>query len=140
LSVPARLVPVTLRRAAFLLYTLALLVATLWPRLRLPGPEGTDKVTHALAFALWTFGLVFASWFGPLGSRRNLLSAAVIAPLFAGMDELAQLIPGIHRTCAWNDYAANIVGIAIGLALGLAPGLGRAKIDPPAPAGPEPDH
>jgi hypothetical protein len=136
-ALPAR----GLRRAAFLLFTLALIVATLWPRLKLPGPENTDKVTHVLAFGLWTLLLVLASYTGPLGSRRNLLGSALIAPIFAGADELAQLLPGVHRTCAWDDYAANLIGIAIGLGAGLALGLGRGKIASPARTpGPEPSR
>lgn len=133
---PGRLA--TLRRLAFLLYTLCLLVATLWPKLKLPGPEGTDKVTHLLAFGLWTFLFVWAGWFGPPISRRNLLLAALVAPLFAGADELAQLVPAMHRTCAWDDYAANLIGIAIGLAAAVVPALRRGKIEAPAPPpGPE---
>jgi hypothetical protein len=125
----------------FLLYTLALLVATLWPKLKVPGPEGTDKVTHFAAFGLWTFLFVWAGWFGPPASRRNVLLSALVAPIFAGADELAQIVPALHRTCAWDDYAANLTGIATGLLAGLALGLRRGKIQAPAPdPGPEPSR
>ena len=133
----------SVRRVAFLLCTAVLLLATLWPKLKVPGPEGTDKVSHFLAFGTWTFLFILASYFGPLGSRRNLFAVALIAPVFAGADELAQLIPGVHRTCSWEDYAANANGIAIGLGAGLAAGLRRGKIDTAAPGGgpgPEPSR
>ena len=40
-------------RLAFWVYAAALFTATHWPKLEVPGPEGSDKVIHVGAFGTW---------------------------------------------------------------------------------------
>lgn len=101
------------RRAAFWGYVCLLFLGTHWPRLQAPGPEGSDKIIHVIAFGLWTALLIGAGFFGPALSLRNIGRAALIAPLYAAVDESSQAIPALHRTAAWDDYAANLTGIAL---------------------------
>jgi hypothetical protein len=37
--------------------------------------------------------------------------ACIVATAFAALDEGLQAIPFLNRTCAWDDMAANVMGI-----------------------------
>jgi VanZ family protein len=93
-------------RPAFVLYLLALVTATHWPRLTI-GPEipVNDKEIHFAAYAAFTALLWFTRWVRPLWL------VMVIALAWAGLDESSQAIPAIHRTACWPDYFANAAGI-----------------------------
>ena len=126
----APLVPVALRRTAFALYALALLVATHWPQLTITGPiERPDLVIHAGAFGLWTLLLVGAALFGPALSTRNILASAAVGALYAPLDELSQGLPGLNRVVALDDALANLLGVALagGACLALARARSRAR-------------
>lgn len=93
---------------AFILYAIALTIATHWPRLTLgPDVPATDKEIHIVAFALATLLLWMTRW------RTNFLTVAVVVIIWAGVDELTQAIPVIQRTCSWLDFLANLTGIAL---------------------------
>ena len=108
-------------RGLFLAYVGLLLVLTHWPRLKLPTEQipRPDVLVHMGAFAIWTFLCVRAGFFGPRGSARNICLAALISLAYASIDEGSQAIPWFHRTCAWDDYAADLLGVGAGLALAL---------------------
>lgn len=95
-------------RGAFILYAIALTVATHWPRLTI-GPEipATDKEIHTAAFALATFLLWMTRW------QRRMWMVMLIALAWAGLDELTQAIPIIQRTCSWLDFLADAIGVAL---------------------------
>jgi VanZ family protein len=104
-------------RLAFWAYALAVLVATLWPRLELnvPGVERPDLIVHFLIFGTF-YVLLFASGYLAGASRwRSLLLPWLVAVVCAGIDESLQAIPLIRRTAGWDDFAANAAGITIGL-------------------------
>ncbi len=98
--------------AVFWAYALTLFTFTHWPKLTVPGPEGTDKTIHVLAFAGWTGLAVLCGWFGRPLSVRNLLLTGLIAAANSGLDELLQAIPFINRSCEWADARANLLGVA----------------------------
>lgn len=105
-----------LRRAAFALYAAALLLATHWPQLRLPpvGPiTRTDVLAHAGAFGLWTLLLAWCAFWPPTLSGRNVRRCAVIAAVYAVLDETSQAIPALNRTVDPADYAANLAGVLL---------------------------
>ncbi len=111
------------RRALFVLYAIALLVATHWPKLTIRGPiERPDLLLHAGAFGLWTLLLIACGFFGRVLSTRNILICAAIGAVYAPLDELSQSLPGLHRVSAVDDALANLLGIALagGACLGLA--------------------
>jgi hypothetical protein len=105
----------TLLRGAFVAYACLLFVATHWPNLRIRGGGRPDLLVHASVFALWTALLIAAGLFGPALSRRNLLTVAAIAPLYAAFDEVSQAIPALGRTAAFDDYLFDLVGVALAL-------------------------
>ena len=89
--------------------TLTLTVAMLWP-LEAPGPEGSDKLVHLVAFAALAFPLARTGRFG-------LLPVFVGASAFGGAIELIQ--PSFNRSADLNDWVADIVGVVLGIGLGL---------------------
>jgi VanZ family protein len=69
-----------------------------------------DKYLHLLIFMLFAFLWRLAGW-----SINRVLIAGII---YAGLIEIMQaLIPAIHRSGEWLDFAADAVGVAIGLLL-----------------------
>ena len=106
-----------LRRAAFWVYALTLFVLTHWPKLAVPGPQGSDKTVHVLAFGLWTILACLCGWFGRPLSPRNILISGVIAAINSGVDELLQAIPFVNRSCEWADARANLLGVGAAVVL-----------------------
>src|SRR5262249_40702268 len=84
-----------------------------WPKLELPGPEGSDKIVHALAFGTWMVIASAQGWFGTPLSDRNLLRTLLVSAAYGAADEGLQAIPFVHRTAALDDYAANAGGIML---------------------------
>jgi hypothetical protein len=97
--------------AAFALYAAALFLATHWPKLTVPGPEGTDKFIHVAAFGGWTFFSALCGWFGTPLSYRSLMLNCALSAAYAGLDELLQGFEFVHRSCEWADYRANLWGV-----------------------------
>jgi len=107
-----------LARAAFFLYAAALLVATHWPRLQVPGAQAqSDKLAHLAAYFIWTLLAVAAGFFGPALSQRNVRYAALLALGYSLADECSQLIPVFGRQFSLLDAAANAGGVAAAYAL-----------------------
>lgn len=105
------------RRAAFFVYAFALFVATHWPRLTIPMEGRPDLRIHAGVFAGWTGLLIACGFFGPPLSGRNIVLCIPVAVAYAAVDEWIQAIPGLHRTAALDDWAADVVGVAVGALL-----------------------
>ncbi len=107
----------------FVLYALALLVATHWPKLSIQGPiERPDLFIHAGAFGLWTLLLVASGFFGRVLARRNILISGAIGAVYAPLDEVSQSIPILGRVAAVDDALANLLGVslAVGACLGIS--------------------
>ncbi len=93
-------------------YALLVAVVTLWPALKVPIPvHRSDLIAHMTSFGLLGLLTTAAGLFGPAFSRRNMLLSGLIAGVFAAGDEALQAIPLLNRTCAWDDMAANVMGI-----------------------------
>jgi len=93
-------------RICFVIYAVVLTIATHWPNLQL-GPEipATDKTIHLVAFGTFAILLWRSGW---IGSLWLLLPIAIA---WAGIDEISQGLPGIHRTVSIYDMMANTMGI-----------------------------
>jgi VanZ family protein len=103
-----------------------LFVATHWPSLAIEAPIARpDLILHAGAFALWTAFLLATGYIGSQRSRRVVLAVGVVALAYAGLDELLQAIPILHRHAAVDDWIADAVGVALVVAIGLV----RAGMD-----------
>lgn len=110
-------------------YAVLLFTATHYPNLQVPGPvPRTDLFVHVGAFGSWMLAASWCAWFGPATSMRNVVRTWFIAVLYAGFDEGLQAIPALHRTCAWDDFGANVLGITLaGAALWFAGKLRRCR-------------
>ena len=94
-----------------LIVTLTLTVAMLWPTNQLPpGPDGSDKIVHLIAFAALAFPLARTGRFG-------LIPVLIGASAFGGIIELIQ--PSFGRSADTQDWIADILGSATGIALAL---------------------
>ena len=94
-----------------LIVTAVLTVAMLWPiHQRPPGPDGSDKVVHLVAFAALAFPLARTG-------RIGLIPVFVGASAFGGLIELIQ--PSFGRSADMQDWIADIAGVALGIMLAL---------------------
>lgn len=110
------MIPLLLRRGAFVFYALIVVTATHWPNLKVEGPlPRTDLWAHFAAFSVWMILAGFAALFGPALSKRNLTRTFIVAVVYIFVDELTQGIPGLGRVVDPADIAANFVGLCIGI-------------------------
>ena len=94
-----------------LIVTTVLTVAMLWPINQLPpGPDGSDKVVHLIAFAALAFPLARTG-------RIGLIPVFAGASVFGGFIELIQ--PSFGRSADMQDWIADIAGVALGIMLAL---------------------
>ena len=94
-----------------LIVTAVLTVAMLWPiNQPPPGPDGSDKVVHLIAFAALAFPLARTG-------RIGLFPVFVGASAFGGLIELIQ--PTFGRSADMQDWIADITGVALGIVLAL---------------------
>jgi VanZ family protein len=116
-------------RVGFWLYALTLFTATHWPSLKIEGSGRPDIWVHLAAFALWTGALIAAAFFGPILSRRNIALAAITAIVYAALDESTQAIPFLHRTAAFDDWLADLTGIAMATTAATCVALLRRRLN-----------
>ena len=106
------------RRAIFAIYAALTVTATHWPKLELPLPSmRPDILIHMLVFGLWTIACVYAGFFGPILSRRNMLLAGAVSLVYSAIDEVTQGLPGVNRVVGLDDALANAAGVAVGVGL-----------------------
>lgn len=122
---------------AFAVYALALFTATHTPRLTIPLPGRPDLFVHAAVFGTWTGLLIACAFFGPVLSARNTLWCVLIATGYSALDEGLQAIPALHRTAAWDDWGANMIGVVGAGAAALVAGVVRARAVTPPTIAPE---
>ena len=88
-----------------------LTVAMLWPiNQPPPGPDGSDKIVHLIAFAALAFPLARTGRFG-------LIPVFVGASTFGGVIEVVQ--PSFGRSADMQDWIADIAGVGLGIVLAL---------------------
>ena len=94
-----------------LIVTAVLTVAMLWPiNQPPPGPDGSDKIVHLIAFAALAFPLARTG-------RIGLVPVFVGACAFGGIIEVIQ--PSFGRSADMQDWIADIVGVGLGIVLAL---------------------
>ena len=94
-----------------LIVTTVLTVAMLWPiNQPPPGPVGSDKVVHLIAFAALAFPLARTGRFG-------LIPVFVGASAFGCIIEVIQ--PSFGRSADMQDWIADIAGVGLGIVLAL---------------------
>jgi len=99
---------------ALVVYWVFLFIGTHLPADRIFIPlHLSDKVLHVIAFAGLSFLIAWAVPTNDAKLYRNTFVAALIAVVYAALDELLQIPVG--RTADWLDFAADCVGVSIGL-------------------------
>ena len=94
-----------------LIVTAVLTVAMLWPiNQPPPGPDGSDKMVHLIAFAALAFPLARTG-------RIGLIPVFIGAGAFGGLIELIQ--PSFGRSADMQDWLADIAGVGLGIVLAL---------------------
>jgi VanZ family protein len=94
-----------------LIVTTVLTVAMLWPiNQPPPGPDGSDKAVHLIAFAALAFPLARTGRFG-------LVPVFLGASAFGGVIEFIQ--PSFGRSADMQDWIAGIAGVGLGIVLAL---------------------
>ncbi len=124
-------------RIAFFAFAALLVVGTHWPALRVPEVGGftrMDLLVHAGAFGVWTGLLILCGFFGPALSGRNILLCAVVGAAYASIDEGTQAIPWFNRYVGWDDWAMNLIGVALACIAGAAMSRVRRYAAPRATA------
>ena len=53
------------------------------------------------------------------GSRRDAGLLWAGAVVYGALDEVTQMVPALHRTAEWKDWAADVAGAAIGVLVGI---------------------
>jgi VanZ family protein len=103
-------------RAACILYTLCLLIATHWPGVTIEGPvQRPDLLVHLAAYAVLG-GLALATgWFGTPGTARAWALATTACVVLGAADEVTQ--PWFARSADWSDWLADAAGGALGAGL-----------------------
>ncbi len=106
-------------RRVVVLYWLALTAGTHWPSLRVgrPGPIPVDKILHALAFCGLAGLLMLTRWLDRRAaaafSARNIHRCTALTLLLAALDEVTQTWGRLDRFARWDDFAADVAGIAL---------------------------
>lgn len=103
-------------RLLFWSYFVVLTAALLWPKLALPPVvPRPDLVVHCVSFGL--FALLLCLW-NPVATprlSRTVLLAFLAGVGYGGATELLQSIPSLHRTAAFDDWGADVLGVICGL-------------------------
>ena len=107
---------------AGLLIATVITVTSLLPARDLPAFGISDKVEHAVAYALLAF------WFASVMARRDFVYLALALLAFGGGIEIAQGLMGLGREADLLDLAADGVGIVAGVVLAATPLGGWAKV------------
>ncbi len=74
----------------------------------------SDKLLHLIAFTLLAFLVSSNLLLTKRWNRASVLLSMVALTVYAGFDELTQLLVG--RTAAWKDWQADLIGILAGTA------------------------
>lgn len=101
--------------AVGLVIAAAIATTCLVPASDLPTIGLSDKVKHAMSYALLGF------WFGSITSHRSFPGLAIALLAFGGVIELLQEWMQLGRHAEWADLAANAIGMAAGMALAATP-------------------
>lgn len=123
-------------RLFFAAYVVLIGVLTHWPGMKIVSPvPRPDLIAHAGVFALWTVLCARSQLFGRWGSWKAIGLTALVSAAYAGLDEWTQRF--VNRYSAWDDYLANLLGIALGtaaVAIWIRLGRGRSDSDNTGPS------
>ena len=116
-SAPRLVVPV---RLVLVGYWVSMCVAT-----HIPNPpdvvpaQVSDTWLHLTAYLGLAVLLVQGVAVGRRVNRRDAIRLWGLAAVYGALDEVTQLIPVLHRTAEWKDWAADVAGAAVGVLVGM---------------------
>jgi VanZ family protein len=114
-------------------------VVTHLPGGHLPPLPGGDKIAHGVGYAALTALTLLALRGMGVRRRRRLVFLLVAVPIYAGLDELTQIL--VNRHCCLGDWLADVIGAAIAVGffelIGISP-TAPASRRRPEPAGAHP--
>ena len=93
------------------LQVVALLIATLWPAVALPGPEGSDKLVHLASFGWLMF------WFAQVVVQRRWRLVLLLIG-YGALIEVLQFFSGYRHGDGW-DLLADSSGVFVAWAVVL---------------------
>jgi VanZ family protein len=96
---------------ASLLVAGAIAILSILPGENLPDVHLSDKVEHAIAYAVLSACICF--WLG----RRRIIAGVLVTVGFGALLEIAQALAGTGRTASLLDEGANLVGACLGACL-----------------------
>ncbi|WP_375447896.1 VanZ family protein [uncultured Fibrella sp.] len=99
----------TLLRLAAIGWTITISIGCFWPSSHLPDlSHNRDKYLHAIIFFLFAILWRLAGW--------SVGRVLIVGLLYAGAIEVIQaMVPEIHRSGDWLDFAVDAIGLLIGL-------------------------
>tara|TARA_R110000824_G_scaffold67860_2_gene175771 strand:- start:121 stop:498 length:378 start_codon:yes stop_codon:yes gene_type:complete len=93
---------------ASLLVAAAIAILSVLPGEDLPEVHLSDKVEHAIAYAVLSACTCF--WLG----RRRIIAGIMVTVGFGALLEIVQALAGTGRTASLLDAGANLVGACLG--------------------------
>ena len=96
---------------ASLLVAAAIAILSVLPGEELPEVHLSDKVEHAIAYAVLSACICF--WLG----RRRLIAGILATVGFGALLEIVQALAGTGRTASLLDEGANLIGACLGAGL-----------------------
>lgn len=123
-------IPLISRRMIFVIYGIALIVGTHYPRLRLGSGIifSPDKILHVAAFGGLVFLMMVSQWFCDtrthhekdlIFNTRNILWSGLVACMWGGVTEVTQqlFVPG-RQANGW-DVLCNVIGVGGAVGVGF---------------------
>ena len=93
----------------------AAFVATHVPTKELPALIGTDKVLHAIGYAVLAGALLMTLTAYRVAPLRRIPFVIAVSVIYAGLDELTQ--PLVNRSAELGDWLADLTGAAAAVIL-----------------------
>ena len=93
---------------ASLLVAAAIAILSVLPGEDLPEVHLSDKVEHAIAYAVLSACTCF--WLG----RRRLIAGILVTVGYGALLEIVQALSGTGRTASFLDGGANLIGACLG--------------------------
>lgn len=112
--------PVVSVRLVLVGYWVSMCVATHVPNPPAVVPtQVSDTWLHLVAYLGLAVLLVQGVAVGRPVCRRDAVRLWGVAVVYGALDEVTQMVPVLHRTAEWKDWAADVAGAAVGVLVGM---------------------
>lgn len=112
--------PVVSVRLVLVGYWVSMCVATHVPHPpAIVSAQVSDTWLHLAAYLGLAVLLVQGVAVGRPVCRRDAVRLWGVAVVYGALDEVTQMVPVLHRTAEWKDWAADVAGAAVGVLVGM---------------------